>query len=71
MWGAIGSDMVPIYEEHIARLERSYSIEDWYKLDPIERAMVVAIRRIDTAAKNIQSEAEMADAKRNANKGKR
>ena len=71
MWGAIGSDMVPIYEEHQARLERNYSIAAWYELEAMERAMVIAIRRIDNAARNLQSEAEIADAKRNANKGKR
>lgn len=64
MWGALGSDMVPIFEEHTTRLERNYTLEQWYALDPMERALVVAHRRIDMAAKNLQSDAEIRDAKR-------
>lgn len=65
-WGAIGPGMVPIFEEHSARVERNYKLTEWYELDPIERAMVVAMRRIDIAAKNLQMDAEIRHAKKNA-----
>lgn len=65
-WGAIGADMVPTFEEHATRLESRYEIEKWYALDPMERAIIVAVRRIDIAAKNQQSEAEIRESKRNA-----
>lgn len=69
MWGSIGPGMVPVFEEHSARLERNYRIEEWYAMDPLERAMIVAVRRIDIAAKNHQTEAEIQESKRNMGKG--
>lgn len=63
-WGSLGSDMVPLFEEHSARLERGYTLEQWYTLDRMERALVVAHRRVDMASKNLQSDAEIRDAKR-------
>lgn len=72
MWGAIGADMVPLFEEHTARLERNYSLAAWYALDPMERALVVAARRIDIATRNQQSDAEIRQAKIDAaRQGKR
>lgn len=67
-WGSLGADMVPLFEEHSARLERGYTIDQWYALDAMERAMVVAHRRIDIASKNLQADAEIRDAKRKAKK---
>jgi len=69
--GAIGEGMVPIFEEHSARLERGYSLEQWYALAPMERAIVIAVRRIDVATKNHQQEAEARHVKRGMKKGKR
>lgn len=63
MWGAIGEGMVPLYEEHAARIESGYTIEQWYGVDRMERALVVAMRRIDIAQKNLQSDAEIRKAK--------
>lgn len=63
-WGALGADMVPTFEETSARLERGYSVEAWSKMDAMEKAIVIAQRRIDIAVKNLQAEAEMRDAKR-------
>jgi len=57
-WRSLGADMVPIFEEHSVRLERNYGIEAWYALSPMERAIMVAQRRIDNAMKNHQTEAE-------------
>lgn len=65
-WGSLGPDMIPLFEEHSTRLERDYTIEQWYQLDPIERAMAVAMRRIDIASKNLQSDAEIRKAKADA-----
>ena len=59
--------MVPLFEEQIARLERNYSIDEWLKLSEMERAMVIAIRRIDNATKSIQAEAEIKEMKRKNN----
>lgn len=66
MWGSLGEGFVPLFEEHMARLEREYTLEQWYTLDPMERAMVVAMRRIDIATQNLQSDAEIRKAKRDA-----
>lgn len=66
MWGSLGEGFVPIFEEHTARLERNYSLKEWYALDPMERALVVAMRRIDIATKNLQSDAEIRKAKADA-----
>ena len=58
-WRTLGRDMVPIFEEHSAREEKGYSMKEWYALEPMERAIVIAVRRIDNAAKNHQAEAEI------------
>lgn len=70
MWGSLGDGFVPIFEEHAARLERNYTLEAWYELDSMERAMVVAMRRIDIATKNLQSDAEIRKAKADAARNK-
>jgi hypothetical protein len=57
-WRSLGVDMVPIFEEHSVRLERNYDMESWYALSGMERAIMVAQRRIDNAMKNHQTEAE-------------
>lgn len=64
----IGDGMVPTFEEQIARLERNYSINDWLELDSMEKAIIVAVRRIDIAMKNLQTEAEIQHANRKASK---
>jgi len=58
-WGSLDSDMVPIFEEQLARLEKGYKLQEWFELDPMERAMVIAVRRVDIATKNQQTEAEI------------
>lgn len=67
-WGQIGAEMVPIFEEQIARVERNYTLEQWAKLPRMEKALIIAIRRVDNASKNLQAEAEIAKAKRDAKK---
>jgi hypothetical protein len=71
-WQRLGEGFVPIYEEQLSRLERNISMEAWYRMEPMERAMVIAVRRIENASKGHQSEAESAAIKRQtATRGKR
>ena len=64
----MSQDFVPLYEEHSARIEAHYGIKDWYELDPMERAVIIAVRRIGNAMTNLQMEAEMKAAKMKARK---
>lgn len=57
---------MPLYEEHQARLDFGYSLADWQVLDPNEKALTIAMRRIHLALENIQAEAQIREAKRNA-----
>lgn len=66
---SLGNGLVPIFEEHETREEAGYSMDAWYELSPMERAFAVARRRIRNAMKNLQAEAEIRQAKREANKG--
>lgn len=70
-WRVLGPDLVPIFEEHEARLERNIGLKDWYAMDSMERAMVIAVRRLQIATKNQQTEAEIRAANRRAKKGSR
>lgn len=68
--GSLGSDMVPLFDEHAARLSQKMSMNEWYAMDRMERAVVVAVWRIDQAMRNHQAEAEIAQSKRSMHKGK-
>ena len=61
---SLGPDMVPLFEEHSARLERGYTIEAWYNLERMERAIIIAQRRLDNLVKAHHNEAEMKKIKR-------
>lgn len=63
-WGSIGIGMVPMFEENSARLERGYTLEAWSQLDSMEKAMIIAIRRIGNSMSNLQTEAEIRASKR-------
>jgi hypothetical protein len=39
---AVFPDNVPLYEEHGVRIAASYTLPEWYRLDPMERALEVA-----------------------------
>lgn len=67
-WGALGSDMVSIFEEHTARIEKGYRLKEWASMDMTERALIIALRRVDIAIKNHQTEAEVEKAQREAKK---
>ena len=58
-WGALGVEMVPIFEETTVRIDQRYTTGEWAQLDPMEKAIMVAQKRISNAIQNIQSEAEM------------
>jgi len=61
---ALAGGLVPIHEEHEARLERNINLQDWASMDVYEKALIVANRRIRIAIQNQQAEAEVRDAKR-------
>lgn len=63
--------LVPIFEEHEARLERNISIESWCNMHHIEKALIIANRRIRVATKNIQAEAEIEKMKQDSKKNRR
>lgn len=56
---SLGAGLVPIFEEHEARVEANKEMDEWYALPPMERAFIVAQRRIRIAMKNLQAEAEI------------
>lgn len=49
---------VPFYEEHQIRITHRLSLDEWYALEPLERAFHVACDRIDRAVKAHQASAE-------------
>lgn len=64
-------DLVPVYEEHAARIEAGFSITDWTETDETEKALIIAKRRISIQMRNLQTDAEIRQTKRNANKNGR
>lgn len=68
--GSLAPDMVPLFDEHSARMASNKDMKEWYGMDRMERAMLVAVWRIDRSIKNHQAEAEIAQARRNAKRGK-
>ena len=67
----LGQAMVPIFEEHSARLDAGLRIAEWEGMDGWEKALVVAQRRMKNALENIQSEAQIEAARRHAGRGMR
>lgn len=64
----MATGMVPVNEEHEARLERGISMDSWYAMNPIERGLIIAVRRIKIAKSNLQAEAEIKKARQKAKK---
>jgi hypothetical protein len=62
----LGHGLVPIHEEHEARLERGISLAAWSDMDMFEKALLIANRRIRNMISNLQAEAEIRKAKRDA-----
>lgn len=63
---SFSEDMLPPYDEHLARIRAGKSLKEWQAMGRWERALTVAITRIDNAVQNHQAEAEIKNAKRNA-----
>ena len=63
--------MVSPQEEHTARLERGLRLAEWLEMDVYERALLIANRRIRMAEHNLQADAEIRKAKRDAAKSGR
>lgn len=56
--------MIPIFEEQETRLERGFSLAEWAVLDYWEKVLLVAVRRTERSIKNLQSEAEIEQMRR-------
>lgn len=59
---------IPLIEEHTARLERGIDLETWGKMNSDEKALLVAVRRVNIAIHNLQQEAEIEAQERNMRK---
>lgn len=64
----LGIDLVPIFEEQSARLERGISVSEWSGMNETEKALIIARRRIALQMRNLQTEAEIRKMKRDANR---
>ena len=65
-----GAGMVPLYEEHTARLEHKIGLEEWSDMPEMERALIVASRRVRIAIHNLQEEAQIRQSEREAKRKK-
>lgn len=63
---AYANGLVPIYEEHTARLERGIGLEAWSEMEEMEKALIVAGRRVRVAMHNLQEEAQIKQSERDA-----
>lgn len=70
-WGIAVEGNVPVFEEHAARIEMKCKLQEWLDMDPMEKAMIIAVRRIEMASKNQQSEAEAKKMKQDAKRAAR
>lgn len=62
----LGKGLVPIFEEHEARIRAGISLEKWGEMSETEKALIIAVRRADRAMKNLQTEAEIRKMEREA-----
>jgi len=60
----MGRNMVPVYEEHTARLEAGLDLAAWEVMDIFEKALIIAQRRTRIALENLQADAQIRAAKR-------
>jgi hypothetical protein len=69
LWlSSLSGGLVPVFEEHSARLERGINLDTWERMSIDEKAFVVAIRRIANAVHNLQTEAEIQANQKNIKK---
>ena len=66
MWKSFGRKAVPVFEEHLARMEKGISVDTWLQMTGLERAFIIAMRRTQKAVENQQAEAETRKAKRDS-----
>jgi hypothetical protein len=59
-----GGSMIPLYEEHEARLEHGIGLQAWGEMEEMEKALIVAARRIRIAIHNLQEEAQIKESER-------
>lgn len=64
----LGVNLVPVYEEHSARIERGITVRDWLEMCETEKALIIARRRVSLQMQNLQTEAEIRRAKQDARK---
>lgn len=50
--------IIPFFEEHDARTENGYNLNEWYNLSPADRALEVALYRIKHAIEYQKHKAE-------------
>lgn len=62
--------IVSMYEEHEARREAGYNLIEWMQIGPRERALEVALLRIDRAMEYQKYKAQEREALRNSRKGR-
>ena len=67
----VASGLVSVQEEQETRLERGIGLDDWGKMDMMEKALIVAVRRNRIAMQNIQTEAEIRKSEREMNKSRK
>jgi hypothetical protein len=68
---SLAAGIVPIHEEHEARLERGLVLDAWLAMDEREKALIIASRRIRNAIHNLQEEAQIKQAEKNAKRQSR
>lgn len=62
----LGNGLVPVYEEHDARIRAGISLERWGEMTETEKALIIADTRVRQAMKNLQTEAEIKKMEREA-----
>lgn len=70
-WRLLSVGLVSPFEEHLARLERNLTMREWYGMSETERAMIVAVRRVEKASEGHQTDAEIRKMKAESKKGRR
>lgn len=61
---SLGEGVVPLQEEHEARLERGIGLDAWMSMDVREKALIIAVRRVRGAIHNINTEVQIKHAQR-------
>jgi hypothetical protein len=68
---SLGKGMVSVFEEQDVRIESKMNLSEWDELPYMERVILVAMARTKRAMSNLQSEAEIRESDRKANKGRK